>query len=196
MFRLAATVCFLVAAFASAKLDGREAQLRRQLTAILQNGVDLKVYPGAFAFVADLRGHVFNAAVGRFTYAAASPPVTSSTIFDLASLTKVLSTTTAVGVLLERGVIQDLDDKVATILGPSFANGGKEDITLRHLLTHTAGFQPDPSPWYWSTDFGCPATLASNVTGSAVPLVYSCLPKVYASLMSEQLLSPPGSKYL
>ncbi len=62
------------------------------------------------------------------------------TIFDLASLTKPIATTTAVMLLVEEGSIC-LDDPVAKTL-PSFADRGKEAVTIRHLLTHSAGLKP------------------------------------------------------
>jgi CubicO group peptidase (beta-lactamase class C family) len=62
------------------------------------------------------------------------------TIFDLASLTKTLATTTALMWLVEDGSIS-LDDPVARHL-PAFAERGKEEVTIRHLLTHSAGLKP------------------------------------------------------
>ena len=59
------------------------------------------------------------------------------TIFDLASLTKPIATTTAIMMLVDEGSI-DLDDPVAKTL-PSFADRGKEAVTIRHLLSHSAG---------------------------------------------------------
>jgi len=59
------------------------------------------------------------------------------TVYDLASLTKVVGTTTAVMLLVEDGKMR-LDDVVATYL-PEFSNGGRERVTIRHLLTHTSG---------------------------------------------------------
>ena len=75
--------------------------------------------------------------------AAARPerlPMRRDTIFDLASLTKPIATTTAIMLLVEEGSI-DLDDPVAKTL-PSFADRGKEAVTIRHLLSHSAGLKP------------------------------------------------------
>ncbi len=60
--------------------------------------------------------------------------MTVETVFDLASLTKVIATTTAVMQLVERGKVR-MNDPVAKYL-PEFAQNGKEDITVRQLLTH------------------------------------------------------------
>jgi len=59
------------------------------------------------------------------------------TVYDLASLTKVVGTTTAVMLLVEDGRVR-LDDPVSQYL-PEFTGGGRERVTLRHLLTHTSG---------------------------------------------------------
>ncbi len=75
--------------------------------------------------------------------AAARPerlPMRRDTIFDLASLTKVMATTTAIMLLVEDGLIA-LDDPVAKAL-PVFAERGKEAVTIRHLLSHSAGLKP------------------------------------------------------
>jgi len=67
-------------------------------------------------------------------------PMTRETIFDVASLTKPIATTTAIMLLVDDGAIA-LDDPVAKVL-PSFADRDKESVTLRHLLTHSAGLKP------------------------------------------------------
>jgi CubicO group peptidase (beta-lactamase class C family) len=67
-------------------------------------------------------------------------PMARDTIFDMASLTKNIATTTAVMLLVDQGVI-NLDDPVAKFL-PAFGDRSKEAVTLRHLLTHSAGLKP------------------------------------------------------
>ena len=67
-------------------------------------------------------------------------PMTRETIFDLASLTKPLATTTALMLLAEDGAVQ-LDDPVAKVL-PAFEERGKQAVTIRHLLTHSSGLKP------------------------------------------------------
>ena len=68
-------------------------------------------------------------------------PMTLDTVFDLASLTKVVATTTSVMMLVEQGRIR-LNDRVASYI-PGFERYGKGDITIRHLLTHVSGLRPD-----------------------------------------------------
>jgi CubicO group peptidase (beta-lactamase class C family) len=75
--------------------------------------------------------------------AAARPeriPMARDTVFDLASLTKVLATTSALMLLMEQGAL-GLDDPVAKWL-PHFGEREKERVTLRHLLTHSSGLHP------------------------------------------------------
>jgi len=67
-------------------------------------------------------------------------PMRSDTLFDLASLTKNIATTTAIMLLVKDGLLQ-LDDPVAKHL-PTFAERGKESVSVRHLLTHSAGLKP------------------------------------------------------
>jgi CubicO group peptidase (beta-lactamase class C family) len=75
-------------------------------------------------------------------------PMTEDTLFDAASLTKVLATATSVMKLVEQGKL-GLDEPVAHHL-PEFTGGGRESIRLRHLLTHTSGLRPGlplAEPW-------------------------------------------------
>jgi CubicO group peptidase (beta-lactamase class C family) len=67
-------------------------------------------------------------------------PMTRRTIFDLASLTKPIATTTAVLLLVDEGTVE-LDAPVAKYL-PAFSDRGKEAVTIRHLLTHSSGLKP------------------------------------------------------
>ncbi len=66
-----------------------------------------------------------------------SPVDPDRTVYDLASLSKVVGTTTAVMLLVEDGLIR-LDDPVGAYL-PEFSGGAKDQVTIRHLLTHTSG---------------------------------------------------------
>jgi uncharacterized protein YbbC (DUF1343 family)/CubicO group peptidase (beta-lactamase class C family) len=74
---------------------------------------------------------------GRLTYDANAPLVTSDTLYDLASLTKVVATTTMAMILVDEGKL-DLERPVQAYL-PGFQGPGKEAVTVRHLLTHSSG---------------------------------------------------------
>ena len=67
--------------------------------------------------------------------------MTTDTIFDVSSLTKVIATATSIMMLVENGILR-LEDRVRRYL-PGFTGGGKDSITLRHLLTHYSGLPPD-----------------------------------------------------
>ncbi len=95
--------------------------------------------PGAVLWF-EHRGMVYHRAYGRRAIVPSPENMTQDTIFDAASLTKVLATTPAVMLLIERGFI-GLDDPVQTYL-PEFLGHGREHISLRHLLTHTSGLPP------------------------------------------------------
>ncbi|NNG24772.1 serine hydrolase domain-containing protein [Telluria aromaticivorans] len=84
------------------------------------------------------RGHaVYEKGFGRHTYEPDAAPVTPETVFDAASLSKVLSTAPSVLILAEDGKL-DLDAPLVRYF-PECANGGKDAITVRHLLTHSSG---------------------------------------------------------
>lgn len=133
------------------------------LRARLQRAVAERVAPCAVALVARRGELVAELAVGRETYAADALPITVDARFDLASLTKVCATTPAVLRLVEVGKL-GLDTRVQTVL-PEFAGEGKERVTVRHLLTHSAGLPPFVR--FFSTLTGKDAVLAAAL---ATPL--------------------------
>ncbi|WP_051265472.1 serine hydrolase [Nakamurella lactea] len=74
-------------------------------------------------------------------------PTTKDTIYDLASLSKLFTTIVAMQLVDHHEL--NLDAAVASYL-PAFAQNGKQDITIRQLLTHSSGLPPDPSPGLWT----------------------------------------------
>jgi CubicO group peptidase (beta-lactamase class C family) len=118
---------------AEARLDGtRLAEIDR---AILDN-IAARKLPGA-VFHLEREGAVYEKAYGRHTYEEGASPVTPDTVFDAASLSKVLSTAPSVLLLAEEGKL-DLEAPLVRYF-PECANGGKEAITVRQLLTHSSG---------------------------------------------------------
>src|SRR5579859_4565669 len=104
--------------------------------------------PGAVLVVGHNGKVFYRKAYGNRALEPKREPMTLDTVFDLASLTKVIATTTAVMQLVEQGRVR-LNDPVAKYL-PEFAQNGKEDITVRQLLTHYSGLAPDldlTTPW-------------------------------------------------
>lgn len=102
-------------------------------------------FPGGVLAVGR-RGALFHLyPFGRLTYEADAPPVTADTLYDLASLTKVVATTTMAMILVDEEKL-DLDQPVQELL-PGFQGAGKEAVTVRHLLTHSSGL-PALAPLY------------------------------------------------
>jgi uncharacterized protein YbbC (DUF1343 family)/CubicO group peptidase (beta-lactamase class C family) len=97
--------------------------------------------PGAVIFVGRGDAIVYHRAFGQRAVRPSPELMTEDTIFDLASLTKVVATTTSVMKLVEEGRIR-LTDPVAQFI-PEFGRYGKGAITIRQLLTHTSGLRPD-----------------------------------------------------
>jgi uncharacterized protein YbbC (DUF1343 family)/CubicO group peptidase (beta-lactamase class C family) len=115
---------------------------------IIQQAVSDGNIPGAVLVVGHDGAVIYRKAYGSRALEPRREPMTLDTVFDLASLTKVIATTTAVMQLVEQGKVR-LNDPVAKYL-PEFAQNGKDDITIRQLLTHYSGLEPDldlKTPW-------------------------------------------------
>jgi uncharacterized protein YbbC (DUF1343 family)/CubicO group peptidase (beta-lactamase class C family) len=97
--------------------------------------------PGAVILVGRGDAVVYRQAFGQRAVLPAPEAMTEDTIFDLASLTKVVATTTSVMKLVEEGRIR-LNDPVTRFI-PEFERYGKGAISIQHLLTHTSGLRPD-----------------------------------------------------
>jgi CubicO group peptidase (beta-lactamase class C family) len=112
--------------------------------------------PGAVVLVARHGRIAYLRAFGNRSIKPRKEAMTVDTIFDMSSLTKVMATLPLVMMLAENGTLR-LEDKVKRYL-PSFTGGGKDSITLRHLLTHYSGL---PADFDLSKDWsGYPAALA------------------------------------
>ncbi|MDP2054349.1 MAG: serine hydrolase domain-containing protein, partial [Acidobacteriota bacterium] len=114
---------------------------------LVQEAIAAKAAPGAVVLVGRGDQTVYEKAFGARATVPSHEPMTLDTIFDLASLTKVVATTTAVMTLVEQGRLR-LNDPVAAFV-PGFERYGKGGITIRHLLTHVSGLRPDVDlhPW-------------------------------------------------
>jgi CubicO group peptidase (beta-lactamase class C family) len=106
---------------------------------ILEQAVAQKAFPGASVAVTNAGKLVALKSVGRFTYEEGSSAVTVDSIFDLASLTKVVATTSMAMILYERGLL-DLEAPLAGVL-PEFAGEDKRrsEVTFHMLLAHSSG---------------------------------------------------------
>jgi uncharacterized protein YbbC (DUF1343 family)/CubicO group peptidase (beta-lactamase class C family) len=118
------------------------------IDAMMQAAVAHGNMPGAVVIVGHNGRVAYRKAFGMRSLEPAREAMTVDTIFDLASLTKCIATTTAVMQLFQQGRIR-LNDPVAAYL-PEFAQNGKSEITIRELMTHFSGLPPDldlKTPW-------------------------------------------------
>ncbi len=150
------------AALDAAQLDG--------VALFLADKVEEGAFPGAVLSVG-YQGVVVQRAVGH--YGETDPrAVSDSTIYDLASLTKVVGLTTATMLLVSEGELE-LDDPVQQHV-PGFRGSGKDRVTVRHLLTHTSGLPA------WDTLY-----LKADTPQAAIDIV-----------MRTELQSAPGEEYV
>jgi uncharacterized protein YbbC (DUF1343 family) len=115
---------------------------------VVERAIVARQMPGAVVVVGRGDTLLYEKAFGQRAVAPVAEPMSLDTVFDLASLTKVVATTTAVMQLVERGTVR-LTDSVASWV-PGFERFGKGGITIRHLLTHVSGLRPDVDlgePW-------------------------------------------------
>src|SRR5712692_368844 len=171
----------LVLAFsmlAGAQQAPRRAPIGPQLAAldsIVEKSIAADEIPGAVLVVGHRGRAVFRKAYGSRAVLPQREPMTVDTVFDLASLTKVVATTSAVMKLLEQGKIR-LNDPIARYL-PELAAGrqdGKDQVTLRQLMTHTAGLSPIPRR-------------IADPGGTE---------QMLQAIYDDALVSPPGSRFL
>lgn len=126
-----------------------EQSLIKQVDSILQGSVDMDEIPGAVVAIKHNGKIVYQQAYGfsqKYAFGRqllANPPrMNRETLFDMASLTKVIGTTTSIMLLADRGLLR-VDDLISKYI-PGFDKLAKSAITIRHLLTHTAGLYD----WY------------------------------------------------
>jgi CubicO group peptidase (beta-lactamase class C family) len=129
-----------ISAAARLQPDFREQDHRfRQAFEVLRAAIAERAFPGCSVAVTYGGSLVAWRGLGNFTYEASSPPVQAETIFDLASISKVVATTAMAMLLYQRGQL-DLESPVASLL-PEFAGADprRELVTVRMLLAHSSG---------------------------------------------------------
>ena len=145
------------------------------ITTLLSQAIATKKLPGAVVLINHDGRTVFEQAYGDRALEPVVEPMTEDTIFDMASLTKCLVTATAIMQLYELHRL-NFDDPVAKYL-PAFAANGKENVTIRELLTHYSGLPPDIS--------------LTDAWGLAAPDKAEGLRRAFAS----GLVTPPGTHF-
>ena len=104
---------------------------------VINKAIEDKSFPGAVVLVWKDGKTIYEKAFGNYTYDSSSPKIKTTTIYDLASVTKVVATTTAAMICYDRNLFS-LDDKVVKYI-PEFGVNGKEYITIKNLLIHNSG---------------------------------------------------------
>jgi uncharacterized protein YbbC (DUF1343 family)/CubicO group peptidase (beta-lactamase class C family) len=139
---------------------------------IMNAAVARAIIPGGVVLVGHDGAVVYRKAFGMRSLEPSREAMTVDTIFDIASMTKCIATATSVMKLVEQGRIR-LNDPVAAYL-PDFARNGKENITLRQLLTHFSGLPEDFDP----------------------KAAWKGRNAAYQMAMDEKPIFPPGSRFL
>lgn len=127
--------------------------------------------PGAVVFAGRKGRLVWHKAYGSRAVDPSREPMTPDTIFDVASLTKVVATATSIMILVERGKVR-LNDPVSLHI-PEIKGDGRERVTVEQLLTHVSGYAPD-------------FDLRERWTGHD---------EAIKRLVTEQLRNPPGTRF-
>ena len=164
---------------------------------VLEQALADSVFPGAIAVVGRRAEIVAQQAVGRIDWPENAPMPTDSSIWDLASLTKVVGTTTAIMQLWSARLV-DLDAPVARYL-PRFTTPGASEVTVRHLLTHSSGLPAHRRFFEMSTS---PADVLDSLystpldTTPGTRMVYSDLGAMLLGQIVERVTGLPLDSYL
>jgi CubicO group peptidase (beta-lactamase class C family) len=125
---------------------GMSSERLAKIDHVIERGISAGGYPGAAVVVGRRGAAVWQKGFGKLGWEKGSSPVTAArTIYDLASLTKVVGTTTAIMVLYDEGKIH-LDDPVSVYV-PQFSGGDKDRVTVRMLLEHRSGLPAGRDLW-------------------------------------------------
>ena len=151
---------------------GMSAARLATINRVVERGIRAGGYPGAAVVVGRKGAVVWERGFGRLGWTRDAASVEADrTIYDLASLTKVVGTTTAVMILFDEGKIR-LDDHVVKYL-PEFTGGGRELVTIRLLLEHRSGLPAGRDLW--------------RVAHTAE--------EARAAVLQTPLIAPPGQTY-
>ena len=176
----AGSLCLLALLLTSPRPSHAEDPWAR-LDDVAEHGVAAGNTPGVVFLVGHEGKIVYRKAFGARSLLPTRSPMTVDTVFDLASLTKVIATNSAVMALLEEGRIRPQDR--VTAYWPEFGQNGKDRVTVRQLLTHTSGL---PSWVNYSGKFADPKG----------PAVQDHRQQVLDDIAALPLANPPGTKFV
>jgi CubicO group peptidase (beta-lactamase class C family) len=117
----------------------------QRIEKVVSRAIKAGGFPGGSVVIGRRGASVFEHGFGSLSWSNKTPVVASRTIYDLASLTKVVATTTAIMILYDEGKV-GLDDPVSRFI-PAFSGGAKDDITIRQLLEHRSGLPAGRELW-------------------------------------------------
>jgi uncharacterized protein YbbC (DUF1343 family)/CubicO group peptidase (beta-lactamase class C family) len=163
---------------------------------IVQASIENHEVPGAVLIVGHDGQVVYRKAYGMRSIEPMRSAMTADTVFDIASLTKVVATTTAAMQLLEQGKLR-LNDPVVKYI-PEFGQNGKNDITVRDLMTHYSGLPPSldlKTPW---TGHDTGYTMAFAIAPIAAPesrFVYSDVDYIVLGAVIERVTGTTLDSY-
>ncbi len=165
---------------------------------VIERGIKAGGYPGASVIVGRKGAAVFEKGFGRLSWSPNSTPVDAQrTIYDVASLSKVVGTTTAIMILYDEKKI-GLDDPVVNYI-PTFGGGDKDRVTIRQLLTHTSGLPAGRDIWRIAqTPLEARAlVLSTSLEGRpGAQYIYSDLGADVLGLIIEVVAGEPLDKFL
>jgi uncharacterized protein YbbC (DUF1343 family)/CubicO group peptidase (beta-lactamase class C family) len=138
---LALTAPFLIHEPLAAQADYLDPSRLHRIKDLVQDAIQKRKLPGAVVLVGRNERIHYRMAFGNRAVIPSIEPMTVETVFDLASLTKVVATTPSIMLLVEQGRLR-LRDFVSEYI-PEFKRRGKSEITVQHLLTHMSGLRPD-----------------------------------------------------
>ncbi len=133
------TVFAILISFSVAAFAGDDDLSRLEIDTLLHGAIDRGLIAGGEVLVGNSGGVIFRKSYGRESGAQGAMPVDKDTLFDIASLTKVVATAPSIMKLVEEGRIGLLDPVRRWF--PEFNGKGKDDILVLHLLTHTSGLR-------------------------------------------------------
>lgn len=157
------------------------------LDSVIEKGIKSEIMPGAVVFVGTSNGIVYKKAYGFHTYNKNSKKVEIDEIFDLASVSKVLGTTSVIMKLYEEGKISISNNAMNYL--PGFEVNGKEDITIENLLHHNSGLQPyyRPQPGEKGDSLISILKNLNKEYPTGEKMVYSCLNFISLMKISENI---------
>ena len=140
MWRILFPLIFSVVMVTSTSAQMLQEEQMAPIAEMAKRAIQTGKIPGAVILIGNQGKVVYRRAFGFRALKPKKLPMTTDTIFDIASLTKVIATSVAVAQLVEMGKL-DLEDTVAKYW-PEFGANGKDGITVRDLLTHYSGLRP------------------------------------------------------